>query len=263
MRSEYFSSSRNYVACLLAFIVAGLTNVALASHDANIIHACSKSKTFRVVNSADDCKDGEVAVALATEEALNALQGSATDLQAQIDALNVLARRLHGNQAAVIDDFIGAGKSPGTPGGYLITLTFCEESVGIALCDSTTGTVLTTPLITDAQEGTIITFNAGNAADFDLVVDLLTNGENDIIMIETNYQRGDGTGGGGGGITAQDSFYLFRKTQTTSGPGFDDLTGLEIDRVDIAIDRVLLAYDSTNDETSIDIEYRIFFGLAP
>ena len=211
MPSEYLSISRIYVACLLAFIVAGVTSVALASHDANIIHACSKNKTFRVVNSADDCKGGEVAVALATEEALNALQGSAADLQAQIDDLNVRARRLHGNQAVVINDFVGAGgKSPGTPGGFLITLAFCEESVGIALCDSITGIVLTTPLTTDAQEGTIITFNAGNAADFDLVVDLLTHGENGIIMIETNCQRGDGTGGGGGGITAKDSSFSQR-----------------------------------------------------
>ena len=262
MKMTRLPSARGAIAILLISLMAGF-HPAVADHDPNIIHACSKNKSLEVVGSPADCKRGEMPIGLATEAALSSLQGSNEDLQSQLNELGALVRRLHGNQAAVVNDIIGAGKSPGTPGGYLITLTFCDKNIGIGQCDSTTGVVLATPLVADADEGSVITFNAGNTPNFDLVVDLLTNGENDVIMIETSYQRGDGSGGGGGSINAQESSYFFRNTQTTTGPEFDDLTGLEIDRVDITIDRVLLAYDSTNDDTSLDIDYRIFFGLAP
>jgi hypothetical protein len=217
------------------------------------------------VDSAAECKGAEAPVALATEAALDALQGSNADLQAQIDALNGLARRLHGNQAAVINDIIaGSGQVRGTPGGFVITLVFCDRDfLDIGSCNENTGIVLESPLVTDNEEGSIITFDAGNTPGFATVVDLVANGENDIIQVQTRYIKGDGSPAGGGSTTGFDSSYFYRDTQTTTGPGFSDLLGLDVDRIDISIDRVLLFFDEGAQKTTIDIDYRIFFGLAP
>jgi hypothetical protein len=242
----------------------GWISLANADHDPNIIHACIKNKAVEVVSSPADCKQGEVTVALATEEALNALQGSNEDLKSQLDALTVLTKRLHGNKAAVLNDIIaGSGTVNGTPGGFVVTMVFCDSSIVVGICDETTGLVLKTGPIGEGEEGSIITFDAGNSANFGGIAALVTNGQDDLIEIETLYFKGDGSPAGGGSITARDSSYFFRRTQTTTGPGFDDLTGLEIDRIDISVDRVLEAFNSDTQQTTIDIDYRIFFGLAP
>lgn len=161
----------------------------------------------------------EVPVALATEEALNALQGSNEDLQAQIDELSVLAKRLHGNQAAVINDAIaGSGTVAGTPGGFVVTMLFCDASIAMGICDESTGFVLQTGLIGKSAQGSIITFDASNSTNFPAIADLVTNGQNDVIKIETTYFKGDGNLGGGVAITRPDSGYFFSDTQTTT-PG--------------------------------------------
>jgi hypothetical protein len=255
-----------YTICLLAFFLHGGANIARADHDPNIIHACSKNKTFRIVNTTGDCRAGESHLALATEAALNALLGSTTDLQSQIDALNTLTRRLHGNQAAVINDIIaGSGTIPGPPGGWEVTIIFCDKDDlgGNIDCDENSGIALRTPLLTDNDERSVISFNAGNTPDFPSIAELVSNGENDVIKVETLYYKGGGILSGGGASTSPDWSLFNRNTQTTTGPEFMDLVGLDIDSVDVAIDRIVLFYDSNNDKTTADIDYRIFFGLAP
>ena len=252
-------------ACRLALlglmIAFGVSGIASAHHDPNIIHACAKKKKLEMVSSPSKCKKGAVPVTLATEEALESAQGSTDDLQTEIDTLSVLTRRLHGDKAAVINRTAGGGTATGTPGGYVLTLAFCDQSIGTA-CDENTGFVLQTGLLDETAEGSTITFDALNSSNFDAIRDLLTNGRDDFIHVRREYFLGGSSGSGGATSTGPESSYFFREEQTSTGPGYVDLAGIEIGRIEITVDRLNQFYNSSEDRTTHNIEFRVFFGLA-
>jgi len=241
---------------VVLLLVGAAAGQAMASHDPAIIHTCVKNGSMQVVSSAADCKAGETHVALATEDAL-------ADLQARIDMLEALAKRLHGNQAAVIARG-GNGNATGTPGFLLVSLYFCDPAdLGPQdMCDADHGYAIESGPIDGTLSGSTLTFDASNTPDFPAIAAYLTDGKNEIIRITTDYHQADGTWAGGGSSSGYDRSWFFGTPQVSSGPPFSDLVGLPIDSISLSLDFILLDYDTNDQSTSYFYDYRVFLGLA-
>jgi hypothetical protein len=242
-----------FVVLLITVLLVGGAGMALASHDPNIVHLCEKNDKLKVINDPAECGQNGTAIAIVTEQALADLQGANSDLQDQIDDLEMFIKRLNGYKAAVIERG-PSGTAQGQPGHYVITLTFCESD-GVTDCK-----VLQTGPVTEVDKGAVISFNASNSNDFQAIADRLTNGVDDFIMIADDYFDSDGNFQGGGSSSAPESSRFFRTPQVSTGPGFVDLAGLQIGSIDITVDSIQLFFNGTGTDHSMD--YHVFFSLA-
>jgi len=253
-----FDSMAAGVAVLLAILAAGAVP-ALADHDPNIIHGCVKNGSIQIVSSAADCKAGETPIALATEASL---QGGSAVLNARIDQVEAMAKRLHGNEAAVLDFGVG-GNADDMPGYVVIEMRFCTAAGLVNFqCDENLSIVLETAHLTHADTGSSITFDAANTPQFDDIVELLTNGVDDWLSIYTSYFKPNDQGGPGGSASQSDTTFFRNYPQVSSGPEFVDLAGLDIIGITISVDNVSMFFDQNTQKTTFDVDYRVFFDLA-
>ena len=86
--------------------------------------------------------------------------------------------------------------------------------------------------------------------DFDALVNLLTNGNNDILCREREL-------GGIGTSCSRESFYF----KDFVGPTTTDLVGYNIDQISLAADYVSIFYPSDGG-TEYDFRGRLFYELA-
>jgi hypothetical protein len=193
-------------------------------------------------------------------------------LMNRLDRLEALVKRLHGFKSAVVKfDFDATVE--GAPGRMQLLVVSCEprEAPGPgSLCapEDPDALVIATDLLGEEDQGSGIVFDATSAPDYAAIVERLTNDEDDHFALWARYGgafpasarsapessfffRGFGFGSG-----PQDDFQ-----QTSSGPGFLDLAGLEIDHITVSVDRLTLVYDEADNETDVRLEYRVFFGL--
>lgn len=240
------------VSMLIGAAMAGA--VAVAQHDADIVHVCLKNEKMKVVDDAEACADGETSLSLATEAALEAVQASNSNLEARVSALETFTRRAVGNTAAIVD--IGRGTSTTTSEivGQVVLITSCVTE-GVDCIE------LRTRVLDGDDRGAIVTFDAGTQG-FDAVVDRLTNGVDEWLAIERSAVLADGTFGGGGGIIGNESGNFFETAQTSTGVGYVDLAGLEIDRIDVHVQSISVFFDESEQRWSSSIDYRLFFGIA-
>lgn len=250
---------------LVLLLLAGGTGLVLASHDPDFIHVCIKNRNIKIVRDGAKCQRGAASMSLATEASLASLQNENAALQARVDELESLAKRLHGHQAAVVERGSSNSGIPGMPGGFVIRFSVCAQGMldPNGVCSGATGYQVETPILTEADHRSVVTFDASNTPDFPAMAALLTNGEIDIVRMETQHYDSNGMPGGGGSSQTTDANIFYYLTQVTSGPGYTDLEGLDLGSISISIDRLTQFYDQPNDKSSSDLDYRIFFGLAP
>jgi hypothetical protein len=246
---------------LAVFLFLGITHFAVAHHDADIIHGCIQGSSIRIVGSPDDCAGSQVPVALATEASVQAGSGD----------LVAFVKRLHGRTVAVFDlGMSGGGSDPQGPGGFRVSILFCDKDMlnppPAFSCDNTNATFLVSPLITPADSGTVIRLDS-STANFSALAQQVTNGENDIVIFQTQFINGEGNPTGGGSSGRSERTWFFggngAVTQVTSGPDFTDLEGFEVDSVNIAVDFIFVEFDPNTGNSSYAFNYRILIGIAP
>jgi hypothetical protein len=197
------------------------------------------------------------------------ITGGAADLAKQIQALETLVKRLHGYKAAVLaHDFETASEGP--PGQMQIGIAMCPGlgdhvgGIGGGLCtpQSAGAATLQTRFLTDVDDRAILTFTAENSTDFAAMVDLLSNGSDDRIRLTAEYFDEQGNFLMGNGRQVSERIGLFIGPQVSSGPGYIDLAGFDLDNITVSIDRLVMVYDEDDDETDFSLSFRVFFGLA-
>jgi hypothetical protein len=165
------------------------------------------------------------------------------DVSDRIDALEAFIRRLHGNKAAAASRSIDLG-TDGRVNSVQFILTYCigpglggPGSGDICRLSSADYSLTTGGFFDEDSDGQVITFNADNSPDFADVVNLLTNGTNDRMGLVLGLAKPSDVLYS----TAQsgpERFYFFIQPQTSSGIGYVDLEGFEIDEISISIDSI-------------------------
>lgn len=97
------------------------------------------------------------------------------------------------------------------PGGFLVWLTFCDKDdlTTITDCDETTGIRVELGPLTEVDLHNPVTIDATNFRRFGEVVDLLTNGDDDVIVFQPRYKEPNGTIQGGGTAYRHESGFFF------------------------------------------------------
>lgn len=239
---------------MVGLSAAGVGSLAVAEHESGTVHLCTKNGHPRVVDLPTDCKADETPLAVASEEALELLQDANIGLQAQInsletavDDLEAFVRRLHGNTAAVLSHR-ERGIAPGMPGGFVVRLEVCDGMQRNCL-------TLETEAFTEAG---LVTFDE-STEDFGAIVARLTNGEDDYIVFEIEYQAPGGENFVRS-VLGHESARIARD-QVSAAPGVVDLQGLKIGSISVSMDAVVFTYDSDDDKTDAAFSVRVFFGL--
>jgi hypothetical protein len=189
------------------------------------------------------------------------------DLSDRIDSLEAFVRRLHGNKAAAVSRSIDLGTS-GSVGLVQLILTYCigpgpGGPGGADFCRFSNAdyTLTTVDFFDEDSDGEVITFNAENSPDFTEVTNLLTNGNNDRMGITLALVKPNDVFFAPA-QSGPERFYFFIQPQTSSGIGYVDLEGFEIDEISISIDSIALSYDQNEDDSRVRINMREFFELA-
>ncbi|MEN8207128.1 MAG: hypothetical protein ABFS24_14120 [Pseudomonadota bacterium] len=189
------------------------------------------------------------------------------DVSDRIDALEAFVRRLHGNKAAAVSRSIDIDTS-GSVSLVQFILTYCigpgpggPGSANFCRFSDADYTLTTGEFFDEDSDGEVITFNANNSPNFTEVVNLLTNGGDDrmgvtLALVKPNNVFFADV------LSGPERFAFFIQPQTSSGIGYDDLEGFEIDEISISIDFIGLSYDENEDKSRVSINMREFFGLA-
>ncbi|MGD8875895.1 MAG: hypothetical protein PVH38_12165 [Gammaproteobacteria bacterium] len=202
---------------------------------------------------------------------LQELSDKVENVSDRLDAQEALIRRLHGNKAAVISASIDR-----TISGNVIAvqphLTHCigqgdilddSEGGGGAYCFDAFDSdyVLTSPdIFRQDDDHAFVTFTPETAPSFADIVNLLTDGVNDRRGVAITYIKSNDTTTSP--ITTSSERGAFSSSQVSSQIGYVDLEGFEIGTITIAVDYINFMYNSTDDETSVNIRYRIVYELS-
>jgi hypothetical protein len=272
---------------LLALLILGGAALVLAFQGdfaSDVVQVCVESSgKIRAVDDASECKGNEISGAVVSgagfqnlSAKISALEGADSNIQAQISALQAsvaaeqaarmaavsvldarisgveqlepLVRLLHANSAARID--IAAVDSTGSP------LTGIKYRFGVCtLAESQAGTCtrfLETTL-TGTIDGMVISFTDASDPDFAQIVELLTNGVDDVLTFEHEFTP---SGGGGGTADSESEFF-----KDFIAPGEVDLAGFDIDQISLAVDFFILIRSGSG-INSFSLDGRLFFELA-
>lgn len=219
------------------------------------------SRAFMVLVSMNCLTIPGTTAAAMPEDVPPILQG----LSDRLDTLEGFIRRLHGNKAAVVPRNFEFGTAEQI-NSFNVSLTFCLGDAGggggpggggfVCRINSADYVLTSEVILNKDSDGVIITFNEENSPDFPGVLDLLTNGSNDRIGIVLSYDNGSSS------ITSTEKTVFFVQTQTTSEIGYDDLQGIDLGSISVSFDIVNLNYNENDGLTHVDIQSRVFFGLA-
>jgi hypothetical protein len=190
--------------------------------------------------------------------------GGAADLAKQLQELERLVKRLHGYKAAVLAHEFES-TAPGS-GHFRVGLIVCPgiELGMVNSCwrNAPDAVMLTTRPLTAADDRAILRFDATNHPEFATMIDLLTNGSEDRVSMFAEFRDDQDNLIVANGIRTTEFNRFFIGPQVSSGPGYVDLAGFEIDHIDVSIDRMRVEYDQGDDETDFTLRFRVFFGLA-
>ncbi len=195
----------------------------------------------------------------ASENVKNTLQ----ELENRLDTLEAYVNRLNGYKAAVIDSSSEGNLSAlqGTTTESEIRIVFCGTT-SYEICDEGTpgSYILSTGFFGETAESAIFSFDESNTANFSEVQTLLTNGiGTDRISFyrETCADTCSSSGRGG-----TDKSFFFRQMQPSTGVGFDDLSGLDINRISVSVDRYSEFYNEAEGRINYFIQYTVFFEVG-
>jgi len=218
------------------------------------------------VSAAQTTADSAASDANTALAGLPPLQNSFADIQLQQDNLDDLTRRLHGNNAAVVEYNSLRGYGPAAtqqPEFVTYILVFCDGTgmdPEVSECgDERDGFVLESEPLTEADRRSVITFTAANSPDFASIVELLTNGENDYIGIKV---KPDQQAYGGGAEGPERSWFFLQTSDYSVSAHLDinDLAGFEIDKISIFID--YLGFYLKDNLAWVNLRSRIYFDLV-
>lgn len=226
------------LALLFVFLMGGFQWVS-AQSEGTLLNVCIKDSKIRVVNDPNECdKDKEMTSSLVTGEGLQ-------DLEAENAALKSLVRRLHRNSAAVIDIDRGGFTSREEYTEVTYRLIICPEEDAVdGICTDNNSVLEWT--ITEADEGITIIKTSGDG-DFDILIERLTNGDNDVVCREILS-----------GISCSPERSFFKDFV---GPISTDLAGYDLDQISLAVDFINI-YHPQDGGTEYDLNGRLFFELA-
>lgn len=183
------------------------------------------------------------------------------EVQNRLDALEFLIKRLSGHTAAV-DTWNNSGATTGMPTLSMdIELFYCvpgtlSDECGPGNADIT----ITKQNIQEADQDKIFILNRNNTPGLSEFFAAITDGQNGLLGIES-YVYADGLFIGSGGSLRSEKSFFFKSDQPTSDPFFsNDLSGLEIDSLRVAVDRFFVSNGST--ETNFSMSGRVIYTLA-
>ena len=188
----------------------------------------------------------------------------ATELEARIAALEARVNRLHGSAAAVVP--VGLG---GSTGGNVVFTAALEVQVcpagtvptGSFCFDNPPGAIkVESQVFGTADQGAVITIDAANNPNFLTLAEAITNGIDDDIVIRTQ-SFADGAPGGGGASSSSERIF-FGKDQVSSDVLRNDLEGLEVTSIRVAVDQFYSFYSQQDDSTEFQLRARVIFRVA-
>ena len=189
------------------------------------------------------------------------------DVEDAIKELQAMTRAFHGYKVLRAEFGGAGGRSGEAEYTKQVLIAFCPEGsfgagTSYVFCDDDVpeAYVLNTAVIYPDVFDLVVTFDRNNTADFDGIVEQLTNGNraDGLAVYLCISQVGSPTCGGGGRYGTEYG-YLDLYNPIAPIAGRVDWVGLDIGSISVKINAFFVEYDAIEDRTEYFYDYEVFF----